>query len=234
MFLMLTTLSFHSTAALKLDRTRIIYPGKNQSVSLDVKNENMDNPYLAQSWLEDEKGAILEKYLTAVPPLVRVNAGETLVVRLEKLPDAASLPKDRESLFYYILREVPPKSDSENTLQLALQTKVKLFYRPEELGVKKLNKEFYKDIKISKSRNGIQIDNTTPYYVVMLAPVDLTSKKVIKNVKPVTLAPFQKMPVDLHTPVPSQLGLIFIDDYGGRPVVNYNCSGNCDFVKVSD
>lgn len=233
-FLLLATFSFQSVAALKLDRTRIIYPEKNQSVSLDIKNENKDDPYLAQSWLEDESGNVLERYLTAVPPLVRVNADEKLVVRLEKLPDVSSLPKDRETLFYYVLREVPPKAEGKNTLQLALQTKVKLFYRPTTLGAKKINKEFYQDVKVSKINNGIQINNTTPYYVVMLAAVDLSAKKIIKNVKPVTIAPFQKMSVDLHTAAPSQLGLIFIDDFGGRPVVNYTCSDSCIFSKITD
>ncbi|WP_223346554.1 fimbria/pilus periplasmic chaperone, partial [Escherichia coli] len=40
---------------------------------------------------------------------------------------------DRESLFYYNVREIPPKSGKANTLQIALQTRIKLFWRPKAL-----------------------------------------------------------------------------------------------------
>ncbi|VUS85512.1 molecular chaperone [Klebsiella pasteurii] len=228
------TFSFQSIAALKLDRTRIIYSENNSSVSLEIKNENKDSPYLAQSWLEDKDGRMLENYIAAVPPLVRVNPDEKLVVRLEKLSDASSLPKDRETLFYYVLREIPPKAEEKNTLQLALQTKIKLFYRPASLGVKKSNKDFYQGIKILKSNESFKINNTTPYYVVMLAVVDLSVKKVMKNIKPITLAPFQMVSVNINSAIPGRLGLLFIDDFGGRPLVNYNCSASCNFEKISD
>ncbi|MGT9169473.1 fimbria/pilus periplasmic chaperone, partial [Escherichia coli] len=39
----------------------------------------------------------------------------------------------RESLFYYNVREIPPKSGKANTLQIALQTRIKLFWRPKAL-----------------------------------------------------------------------------------------------------
>ncbi len=45
------------------------------------------------------------------------------------------LPQDRESLFYFNLREIPPRSDKPNSLQLALQTRIKFFYRPQSLVV---------------------------------------------------------------------------------------------------
>lgn len=226
--------SQYAFSALKLDRTRIIYPEEDSSISLEVKNESSDLPYLAQSWLEDTNGKSLEQYLTVIPPLVRVNSGEKLIVRIEKLPDIASLLKDREHLFYYIIREIPPKAEGKNALQLALQTKVKLFYRPEGLPEKKSNKEFYQKVKISKKINGIEIKNTTPYHVILLAAVNLTNKKVIPNVTPLTLTPFQTSTLNLHDTVPKDLGLIFIDDFGGRPMVIYNCTNSCDFLKITN
>ncbi len=41
-----------------------------------------------------------------------------------------ALPQDRESLFYLNVREIPPKPDKPNVLQLAMQSRIKLFYRP--------------------------------------------------------------------------------------------------------
>ena len=49
-------LSMPSQAAIALDRTRVIFDGGQQSVSLSVSNQNKQLPYLAQGWLEDEQG----------------------------------------------------------------------------------------------------------------------------------------------------------------------------------
>lgn len=65
------------------------------------------------------------------------------------LPAAASLPKDRETLFYFNVREIPPKSDKENVLQVALQSRLKLFYRPESIK-KKANDRSEEKITVTR------------------------------------------------------------------------------------
>lgn len=54
-------------------------------------------------------------------------------VKIQGLPDIHKLPADRESIFYFNVREIPPKSNKANTLQIALQTRIKLFWRPKAL-----------------------------------------------------------------------------------------------------
>ena len=49
-----------------------------------------------------------------------------------------ALPQDRESLFWFNVLEIPPKSkakegESLNQLQLAFRTRIKLFFRPDSL-----------------------------------------------------------------------------------------------------
>lgn len=63
----------------------------------------------------------------------RVEPGAKSQVKIQALPSVAALPQDRESVYYFNLREIPPKSDKPNTLQLALQTRIKLFYRPKAI-----------------------------------------------------------------------------------------------------
>lgn len=49
-----------------------------------------------------------------------------------------NLPTDRETLYWMNVKAIPPtdeKNTQKNTLQLALQNKIKLFYRPENLPV---------------------------------------------------------------------------------------------------
>lgn len=43
-------------AAVTLDRTRAVFNGANRSMSLNITNQNKALPYLAQAWIEDEKG----------------------------------------------------------------------------------------------------------------------------------------------------------------------------------
>lgn len=45
-----------ATAAVSLDRTRVIFDGAAKSVSLRLTNENKTLPYLAQGWVEDAQG----------------------------------------------------------------------------------------------------------------------------------------------------------------------------------
>lgn len=47
-----------------------------------------------------------------------------------------SLPKDRESVFYLNIFDIPTKLENKqdkNVLQLAIKSRIKLFYRPKEL-----------------------------------------------------------------------------------------------------
>ena len=58
-----------ANAAIALDRTRVIFDGSVQSVSLSVSNQNKQLPYLAQGWLEDAQGNKIPSPLTVLPPV---------------------------------------------------------------------------------------------------------------------------------------------------------------------
>lgn len=45
-----------------------------------------------------------------LPPVQRIEAGAKSAVRVQVLPDVSKLPKDRESVFWFNLREIPPRS----------------------------------------------------------------------------------------------------------------------------
>lgn len=60
------------------------------------------------------------------------------------------LAQDKESLYYFNLREIPPKTDKANTLQIALQTRIKLFYRPAGLVVTQNAKPWQESITLTR------------------------------------------------------------------------------------
>jgi len=48
-----------------------------------------------------------------LPPLQRVDPGEKSQIKLQQLAAAANLPQDRETLFYFNLRAIPPLRKSQ-------------------------------------------------------------------------------------------------------------------------
>jgi P pilus assembly chaperone PapD len=129
--------SIHHHAAINLDRTRIVFPESDKASSLKVENQSKALPYLALSWIEDENGRKEDTHFMALPPIQRIEAGSASQVRIVKQAATSQLPKDRESLFYFNLREVPPKStsasDERSVMQVAMQSRIKLFWRPKAI-----------------------------------------------------------------------------------------------------
>lgn len=121
-----------SHAALTLSGTRVLFESDKRSVSLVVANPS-DKPYAVQTWVN----TTADDTTTAVPfmvspPLFRVNAGKEQQVQINGLPN--NLPTDRESLFYFNAQEIPQvENDQSNVLNIAIRTRIKLFYRPSQL-----------------------------------------------------------------------------------------------------
>ncbi|MGL4529350.1 MAG: fimbrial biogenesis chaperone, partial [Citrobacter freundii] len=141
-------------SAVSLDRTRAIFNGGEKSMTLSVSNDNNQLPYLAQAWLENDKQEkITTGPLVVTPPVQRMEPGTKSLVRVASTPAISALPQDRESLFYFNLREIPPKSEKANVLQIALQTKIKLFYRPKAIEAKP-NAVWQDQLVLNKVANG--------------------------------------------------------------------------------
>ncbi|MGK9009929.1 fimbria/pilus periplasmic chaperone [Serratia marcescens] len=226
-----------ASAAIALDRTRVIFNGGDKSVSMSISNENKQLPYLAQGWIEDADGKKISSPLTVLPPVQRLEPGAKSQVKVQGLPAANALPQDRETLFYFNLREIPPKSDKPNTLQLALQTRIKLFYRPKAIAV--TNPEsatpWQEKLTLTKQGDSYQVNNPTPYHVTL---VDASSKKggaSAPGFEPLMVPPKGSAPLKVAA---SALGnapvLTYVNDYGGRPQLTFSCNGaSCQAVAGS-
>ncbi|EGH9955593.1 TPA: fimbria/pilus periplasmic chaperone [Escherichia coli] len=217
-------------AAISLDRTRAIFNGGEKSMTLNVANDNKQLPYLAQAWIENEKQEkITTGPIVVTPPVQRLEPGAKSMVRLASTPDISKLPQDQESLFYFNVREIPPKSDKANVLQIALQTKIKLFYRPKAIEAKP-NAVWQEQLVLYKTSRGYRIENPTPYYVTVIGIGGTEKQAKEGEFEAVMLAPKSTLTVKSGTySIPY---LTYINDYGGRPVLQFSCSGNrCTAVK---
>lgn len=54
--LLLSATSLSALASVTPDRTRLIFNESDKSISVTLRNNDPKLPYLAQSWIEDEKG----------------------------------------------------------------------------------------------------------------------------------------------------------------------------------
>ncbi|MDC9596066.1 fimbria/pilus periplasmic chaperone [Xenorhabdus anantnagensis] len=223
-------------AAIALDRTRVIFNGDMKSVSLNIENQHLDLPYLAQSWIEDDKGNKINGPLVVVPPVQRVEAGAKSQVKIQTLPTIAQLPQDQESLFYFNIREIPPRSEKPNVLQLALQTRIKLFYRPQAVIARRIDLDNPWQEKLTLTRQGNQyvVNNPTPYYITISEASNKTDGKSADGFQPLMLAPrsSEKLGGTINS-LGNAPVLTYVNDYGGHPQLTFNCSGNtCAVTKI--
>ncbi|MDR1845017.1 MAG: fimbria/pilus periplasmic chaperone [Citrobacter amalonaticus] len=222
-----------SRGAIAPDRTRIIFNEGEKSASITLSNRNTKVPYLAQGWLEDENGNKSENFFAVLPPVQKIGPGQESQIRLQALPTVASLPKERESVFWFNLREIPPKPEKGNTLQIALQTRIKLFYRPISIQQKEGGVPWQEKMILSIHGQKVTIKNPTPFFITI---ADIDSHKGgdgIKGFEPVMINPFDETVLNVKA---SSTGLhpvvTYVNDHGGRPEIEFICNtSNCQLNK---
>ena len=236
--LLLILLANQAQAAVSLDRTRVIYPGEAKSMSLTIRNNNKTLPYLAQAWLEDVNGKKINSPFTLLPPLQRLEPGMESLIKIRSLPAVSLLPQDKESLFYFNLREIPPRSDKPNVLQLALQTRIKFFYRPANLAVapSSYKAPWQEKMTLKRVSGHYQLTNPTPYYITIVAAARTTAKgESVEGFEPVMIAPNSRVMINLGV---AKLGqhptFTYVGDYGGRHTLSYQCVESCRLQSIKD
>lgn len=222
-FSIISVISLNAYGAVTLDRTRIIFPGSERSINITIFNANPEEAYLAQSWIEDIDGHKLTKgAILATPPLQRIEPNSKSLVRLSTTPESGKLPQDKESVFYYNLREVPPKSTEGNTLQIALQSRVKLFYRPAKILPESGTKWPHK-ITLTKTSNGYRLNNPTPFNLTVIGFGNNKIASEQNSFKVIMVSP--KSEVDIISRRLATPHITYINDYGGKPTLAFSCNG---------
>lgn len=175
----------NATAGVTIEGTRIIFDGNKPMTSIVTRNVG-NKPSLVQVWTDDGSKTTdinsLQIPFSVLPPLYRIDPGKGQTVRLRF--NGMTLPQDRESLFWFNLREIPPlnsNTDTGNQLKLAFTTRIKIFYRPEKLVDKKLmdySKLIWRQQTTGKSIKLI-ITNPTPFYYSYASVIGMAGSKVI-------------------------------------------------------
>jgi len=153
-----------SHAAMQLDRTRLIVNEAHGRAVIQARSSDTQ-PLLLQVWIDDGQpglphsadthaNAHANQHATAQtapvpphvpfitdPPLLRLDAGKRRAIQVLLTATPASLPRDRETLYWLNVLEVPAqrRAVAANTtaatqrLHVSVQSRLKLFYRPQAL-----------------------------------------------------------------------------------------------------
>lgn len=196
-----------ASAGVVIGGTRVIYDGNKKESSISVNNPD-PNPYLIQSWVEPKDGGNETVPFIVTPPLYRLDKGQQNV---ERIVVTGPLPQDKESLYWLNIKTIPSAPRKDNTLQIAVKTRIKLIYRPTSL--KGTVPEELAD-KLTWQRTDRQIQVTNPTPVVMnFNEISVGGKKLneVTYVLPGATARFS-----LPTGVTSgAVTFKIINDYGG-------------------
>lgn len=134
-------------ASVVLGGTRIIYPSNKSEVQIALKNKDPHTRYLVQSWVSYPNDAKAPFIIT--PPVYKLQENRQTLLHIIFTGDKKNLPADRESLFLANVKSVSalsPDLKDKNTLQFAMKTRLKLFWRPADLKAMR-----YKPMKKSPS-----------------------------------------------------------------------------------
>ncbi|ENE1421907.1 molecular chaperone [Salmonella enterica] len=161
-----------ASAGVVIGGTRVVYDGNKKETAISVDNPD-GTPYLIQSWIETHSGGAEKAPFVITPPLYRLNKGQKNV---ERILLVGSVPQDKESLYWLNIKSIPSATPGENTLQIAVKTRIKLIYRPAAL--KGIVPEQLAN-KLSWQRSGNQIVVTNPTnYVMNFNEITVGGKKL--------------------------------------------------------
>ncbi|MBH3421108.1 MULTISPECIES: fimbria/pilus periplasmic chaperone [Pseudomonas] len=127
-----------ANASVVIAGTRVIYNAPEHETTLKISNKGQE-PALIQAWVDNGEAnaepSEIDVPFTVTPPLARLDPQKSQTLRIFYTGEA--LPKNKESVFWLNVLEVPPRpaadKEDKNHLQLAIRSRIKLFFRPADL-----------------------------------------------------------------------------------------------------
>ncbi|MDW2982968.1 fimbria/pilus periplasmic chaperone [Rhodanobacter sp. KK11] len=164
-----------SHASVVIAGTRVVFSAATGETTVHLTNEGK-LPALVEAWIDDGNPAstpdTAKVPFLITPPLTRMDAGRGQSLRI--IYTGQPLPTDRESLFWLNVLEIPPKpvtkpGEERNTLQFAVRSRLKLFFRPASLAGNPLTAGEQLGWSVAADGTGyaLVVRNPTPYYITI-------------------------------------------------------------------
>jgi fimbrial chaperone protein len=202
-------------AGIVVGATRVIYQEPAREASVSIKDVDTE-PFVVQAWIDTGKTHDKAPFFIT-PPLSRLDPGKQNMLRVMRT--SQSVPTDRESMFGLNVKEIPATPREKNVLQIAVHTRIKLFYRPASLPGSAVDAPQKLDWHLESGADGkgntLSIHNPTPYYVTFATLH--AGREPAENVDIEYVAPFSdaKQPLDKQgNRSPLDITFSTINDFG--------------------
>jgi len=161
-------------AGLSISGSRIIYDEARGETAVQIEHTVGNTPALMQVWLDDGDPGVRpgQQDLPFIlnPAVAHMIPGRTQAIRVMR---TGELPSDRESLLYFNVLEIPPDmggklTGGENIMQIAMQARLKFFYRPRGLTPSVAKAPDLLRFAAEPGADGkiaLRITNPTPYHI---------------------------------------------------------------------
>lgn len=201
-----------SYAGVSLGATRIIFPSSEKQITLPVNTNLESDHFLIQSWIENSTGEKDNNFFISPPLFMMEGKKENNLRIFDK--SLTKLPSDRESLFWINVKAIPSsdkKDMDKNILQFSVTSKIKMFYRPENLNYPL--SEAPNNLAFKFSPEGLIVKNPTPLFLTLIE-ISLNNEKLDNVMVP----PFEEV---ILSPKQSHAGngkisFSTINDYGAK------------------
>lgn len=215
--------SLTGQAAISLSGTRLVFDAKNKEASIIVRNAA--SKVLVQSWIEsDTPGDSGELPFAVTPPLAKMQPHAQQLLRVLYAGNS-TLPANKESVFWLNVQEVPEQVAGDNTLQLAIRQRIKLFYRP--AGISGTAADAVTGLTWQRVREAgkpaLKVVNASAYHVPINTVGLNAGAQQEKLTTPFMIAPGETRYLPLkNSEIPAQARLNFqaVNDYGGVETLN--------------
>lgn len=206
-------------AVVNVEGTRVIIHQGERSVSLTLSNSEKQ-PTMVQIW--SDNGDPLtppEKTSTpliAVPPVFSMKPGEVRVVRL-LLTSSGALAKDRESLFWLNIYQIPPNTaaaSGSRQVVLPLRLRMKVFIRPDGIDdpVEQDGDKLHFSLHSTQRGGQMSITNPTPWHMTLTNMSFSGTRLAAVMVAPVSSVSIPVSSGEVREPITYEL----INDLGTR------------------
>lgn len=206
--LLVLLVSTTSHAAISLSQTRVIYNADDKAASVEVKN-NVDTPYMVQTWLDtgDEASTPKNIPMLVTPPILKLDGQKSAILRV--IYQGVGLPQNVETVYWINVQEIPQTSEENNNLQLAQRIRIKLFYRPDNLGV--TPDEAAEKLVWQCQNYTLTVSNNSPLHVSLVSIRSGSTDMEADMVNPHASEHFL-LPKGWHS---GKITYSWINDYGG-------------------
>ncbi|MFK2853983.1 fimbria/pilus periplasmic chaperone [Dyella humi] len=225
--------SVSAQADIVINATRVIYPAKDREITIQLTNDEKTEPRLVRAWIDDgdvnKTPDQIDVPFTLTPPMFRLDAGKGQALRIiytKSDYQGKPLPADKESVFWLNVLAVPPKpanKASENTVQFAFRTRIKLFFRPEGLAGQPdaAPKQLTWKLVSDGATQALEVYNPSAYHISFSKIALVVDGKDFKSEAPPMLAPgstgrYVLKDFSGKTDATAEVHFSAVDDYGGE------------------